>query len=331
MHRPLLLVGIGIWWHLSCVLAFWTPATTTTTHTRHGGGAKISSFQATATTTTAADDSSKAAADDDGGAQWAGFGAGTNAAPAIMCNVENIPILDPVPEGYKRLFMVRHGEVINPGGDRPVYYGSMDVPLSPLGELEAIEAASYLSRFHLQHVASSPLSRAKFGARQVLARQPPAATTDEASDGGNNDSDDGGDVVVLEGFAELDRGAWCGLTADEIGRDILARFDACDESVTPGDGGESYPALKVRVLAARDELLRMTDAGRASAVVSHLQVTRSMLSEALGMDVRELAGLQISTASITCVDYCAETGDEVVRFQSFKPECGLEESKDRAN
>lgn len=239
---------------------------------------------------------------------------GKNAAPAKMCEVENIPILDEVPEGYKRLFMVRHGEVINPGGDRPVYYGAMDVSLSPLGELEAIEAASYLSRFDLQHVASSPLSRAKFGAQKVCVNQ-----------------SNSNDVVVFDGFKELDRGAWCGKTKDEIGADMLARFDACDESVTPGDGGESYPTLKARVIASRDELLDMTDVGKASAIVSHLQVTRAMLSDALEMDIKEMASLKIATASITCVDYCSATGDQVVRFQSFKPEAGLEQSKDGAN
>ena len=210
------------------------------------------------------------------------------------------------------------------GGDRAVYYGAMDVSLSPLGELEAIEAGAYLSRFNLQHVASSPLVRAKFGAQQVLARQPLA-------NDGVESSNDSNDIVIFEGFKELDRGAWCGLTKDEIGAEMLARFDACDESVTPGEGGESYPTLKARVLKARDELLQKTDVGRASAIVSHLQVTRSMLSEALGMDVQEMAGLKILTASISCVDYCAETGREVVRFQSFKPECGLGESKDGAN
>lgn len=247
---------------------------------------------------------------------------GANAAPAVLCEVENIPLLAPIPDGYKRLFLVRHGEVINPGGDRPVYYGAMDVELSPLGELEAIEAASYLSRYPLQHVSSSPLKRAIFGARQVLARQQP---NDNETD--NNDSND---ITIFNGFKELDRGSWCGLTKDEIGADMLARFDACDESVTPGDGGESYPTLKSRVLKARDELLQITDDNRASAVVSHLQVTRVILSEALGMNVEELAGLGIATASISCIDYCS-TGKEVVRFQSFKPKCGLEESKDGAN
>lgn len=197
----------------------------------------------------------------------------------------------------------------------------MDVPLSPLGELEAIEAGAYLSNFNLQHVASSPLSRAKFGAKQVLTRQ---SATDEK----NNDSTD---IIIFDGFRELDRGSWCGKTKDEIGAELMARFDACDESVTPGDGGESYPTLKARVLKARDKLLAMTDVGRASAIVSHLQVTRAMLSEAMGLDIKELAGLKIATASVTCIDYCSATGKEYVRFQSFKPECGLEESKDGAN
>lgn len=47
------------------------------------------------------------------------------------------PNLPPVAPMSKRLFWIRHGEVINPGGDKAVYYGSMDVPLSPFGELEA--------------------------------------------------------------------------------------------------------------------------------------------------------------------------------------------------
>jgi broad specificity phosphatase PhoE len=207
------------------------------------------------------------------------------------------------------------------GGDRAVYYGAMDVPLSPLGELEAIEAGAYLSKFNLQHVASSPLSRAKFGAKQVLTRQ-------TAVDEKNNDTTD---IIIFDGFRELDRGSWCGKTKDEIGAELMARFDACDESVTPGDGGESYRTLKARVLKARDELLAITDVGRASAIVSHLQVTRAMLSEAMGLDIQELAGLKIATASITCIDYCSTSGREIVRFQSFKPECGLGKSTDGAN
>lgn len=222
------------------------------------------------------------------------------------------PDLPPIPSTSKRLFLVRHGEVINPGGDRPVFYGCMDVPLSPLGELEAKAAGQYLSQFELQNVATSPLSRAIFGGNEVLSRQ-------KAISG----------LKILEGFTELDRGTWCGKTKDEIGAENMARFDACDETATP-EGGESYPFLKKRVLAARDELLSLTDNGKASAVVSHLQVTRSMLSHALGIPTEEMVNFKVATASVTCIDYASD-GTETVHFQSFKPEAGLQSSKDLAN
>jgi broad specificity phosphatase PhoE len=64
------------------------------------------------------------------------------------------------------------------------------------------------------------------------------------------------DHVILEESKELNRGARCGLTIDEIGADTMEIFNACDESVTP-DGGESLPALKNHVLQARDTILEL--------------------------------------------------------------------------
>lgn len=191
----------------------------------------------------------------------------------------------------------------------------MDVPLSPLGELEAQAAAAYLKQFDLEFVVSSPLSRAVYGAEQVLSMQ--EATDDKR-------------IVTLDGFVELERGEWCGKTKDEIGPDLMARFDACDESVTP-KGGESYPFLKKRVLAARDGVLGMLSSGRSAVIVSHLQVTRSMLSDALGVPTEEMSTLPVATASVTCIDYDSASGTQTVHFQSFKPDVGLTKSKDGAN
>ena len=214
----------------------------------------------------------------------------------------------------KRLFMLRHGEVINPGGDRPVFYGSQDVSLSDLGKLEAQAAAAYLQQFSLDAVFCSPLRRAMYGAKKVADAQPNVKS-----------------VTALEGFTELDRGAWRGKTTDEIGADLLARFDACDESATP-DGGESFPQLKVRVLEALDEALQQLQPGQAGAIVSHLQVTRSILSQALGIPTEKMTQLPIATASISCVDYTADNNQPAqVHFQSFKPEVGLRQAKDAAN
>jgi len=238
----------------------------------------------------------------------------TSTEPAVDAATDSTvipgPPLPPIAPTAKRLFLVRHGEVINPGGDRPVYYGAMDVPLSPLGEEEAKAAAQYLQQYELQHVCASPLKRAIFGAKQVLEMQ-------------GKDSD----LIVLEGFRELDRGSWCGLTKSEIGEDNLARFDACDESITP-EGGESYPFLKNRVLEARDEILEKTKPGHASAVVSHLQVTRSLLSDALDVPTDKMSTLKVATASVTCIDYDKKKGTQTVHYQSFKPDVGLAKAND---
>lgn len=218
-----------------------------------------------------------------------------------------------VPPTSKRLFLVRHGEVINPGGDKPVYYGAMDVELSPLGKAEAIAAAQYLSQFDLEYVFASPLSRAVYGAEETRKLQSSRVS-----------------LTLNDGFRELDRGSWCGMTKAEIGIEAMKRFDACDESATP-EGGESYPFLKSRVLKARDECLEKMSAGCAAAVVSHLQVTRSILSDALRIPTNEMANLKIATASVTCIDYDISTGQQTVHFQSFKPDVGLEEGKDMVN
>ena len=53
--------------------------------------------------------------------------------------------------------------------------------------------------------------------------------------------------------------------------------------------------------------------GSTSAIVNHLQVMRAILSDALGVDVTEMAGLTIGTSSITCVDYL-DDWKAVVRF-----------------
>jgi broad specificity phosphatase PhoE len=225
------------------------------------------------------------------------------------------PSLPDLAPTSKRLFLVRHGEVINPGGDRAVFYGAMDVSLSPLGKQEATAAAQYLSQFDLEHVFASPLSRAVFGAEEVKRMQANA-----------NDLT----VTINNGFKELERGAWAGMTKDEIGAETMAKFDACDETVTP-EGGESFPFLQTRVLKARDEALDKMGVGKAAAVVSHLQVTRSILSDAKGIPTSEMTKLKVATASITCIDYDMVSGTQTTHFESFKPDIGLKSAKDGAN
>ena len=179
----------------------------------------------------------------------------------VLLNNDDGPELPPIGETHKRIFYVHHGEVIPPGGTHGVFYGNLDVPLSPLGELEAQAAGLYLQQYNIDKIASSPLKRARYGAKQVLKHQ----------ENGHEK-----DIQIYEGFTELDYCEWCGRTKAEIGEELMARFDSCDESITP-KGGESYPALKARVLNSRDDLLRSLRIGESAAIVSHLQVIRKFL------------------------------------------------------
>lgn len=227
------------------------------------------------------------------------------------------PKIPPIPANSKRLFLIRHGEVIPPGGNHGVLYGALDVPLSTLGKKEAIAAAEFLKDIKFDQVCSSPLSRALYGANEIMMTQEKYFKRDTMFKR----------IIVDNDFTELSRGEWAGKTREEIGEDSMKRFNACDQSVTPR-GGESYPMVMKRVLAARDELLKLTEAGQASCLVSHLQVTRCILSDAFDLPMDKITAINIATASISCVDYNIETGTQTVIFSSYKPMNEAEEHGD---
>lgn len=228
--------------------------------------------------------------------------------------------IPPIASNTKRLYLVRHGEVIPPGGQHGVLYGCLDVPLSELGKQEAVAAADFFETVPLQQICSSPLSRAVYGANQVMRIQEKNFREETMFKR----------MIVDVDFTELSRGEWAGKTRQEIGEETMKKFNQCDLSVTP-KGGESYPAIMKRVLAARDALLQYTDTEKASCVVSHLQVTRCIISDAMDVPLNEIVDISIATASISCVDYNMDTGEQTVIFTSFKPEVGLEKAKDSGN
>ena len=92
----------------------------------------------------------------------------------------------------------------------------------------------------------------------------------------------------------------------------------------------SIMTVKNRVMGALNEIVKSTPDGEATCVVSHLWVTRSMISDALGLDPSKMNEVDIPTASISCVDY-EEGGKAQVVMQGFKPDVGLEKSKDTGN
>jgi len=188
----------------------------------------------------------------------------------------------------RRLILVRHGAVDRERADPPIrpgafYGGNVDVPLSQLGEGEAIAAARLIAAEQgglVQNIWSSPMRRAVFGARAIGTAL--AAAGDEWTPPMT--------VETFEAFREIDRGpvgiGWTDLTPEEIeARDGPNAIERCATEQTLGawkaiNGGEGFCDLRARVLGERDALLRTLPLGAAGVLVSHMWVTRAVVGEA---------------------------------------------------
>ena len=224
---------------------------------------------------------------------------------SLVCGVRVAPTA-------KRLILVRHGAVnleksdpkIKPGG---FYGGNVDVPLSAIGEAEALAAAKQIAAEYsgeVNGIWASPMRRALFGARAVGT-----ALAVKQSEGAEWTPPM--EIVTHDAFREVDRGpigeGWTNLTPDEIeardGPNAMEKF-AMEE--VPGafkaiNGGEGFCDLRERVLKQRDEVLKALPLGGTGVIVSHLWVTRSMVGESMG-EPNPLK-VDIPTASISVVDY----------------------------
>ena len=205
----------------------------------------------------------------------------------------------PVSALRRRLILVRHGAVDRERADPPIkpgafYGGNVDVPLSKLGEEEAIAAARLIAaeqRGVVQAIWSSPMRRAVFGARAIGTAI--AAAGEEWTPPMP--------VDTFEAFREIDRGpvgiGWTDLTPEEIeARDGPNAVERCATEQTLGawkavNGGEGFCDLRARVLGERDALLRTLPLGAAGVLVSHMWVTRAIVGEARPHRCHESASL----------------------------------------
>ena len=117
----------------------------------------------------------------------------------------------------------------------------------------------------------------------------------------------GFEVGVEEGLAEMEFGAWDGLTYTEV-RDRFpdeVRVWLGNLDHAPG-GGESFREVEKRVLAGRDRLLEEHD-GRTVLVVSHVTPIKTLVADALGAPLESLYRMELSPASVTVLSYYPAT------------------------
>jgi ribonuclease H / adenosylcobalamin/alpha-ribazole phosphatase len=126
----------------------------------------------------------------------------------------------------------------------------------------------------------------------------------------------GADVVEEHGFAEMEFGAWDGLTflevAEQHADDLQSWFGDFDHR--PG-GGESFFDVQRRVLAARDRLLE-EHAGKTVVVVSHVTPIKLLVTEALKAPMEAVYRMELVPASVTVLSYF--TGPDGERVGSLR-------------
>ena len=171
------------------------------------------------------------------------------------------------------------------------------VRLDKTGREQSALMGERLAVVPLVGVVSSPLERCRQTAGFILDAQ-------------NLDHQGGLPFTALEkGLTECDYGAWQGRTIAELAKEDLWSAVQSHPSAVTFPGGESMAAMQARSVAA----IRRHDAafelqhgsGAVWVAVSHGDIIKSILADALGMHLDLFQRISVGPASVSIVRYGA--------------------------
>ncbi len=171
------------------------------------------------------------------------------------------------------------------------------VKLDDTGRAQAEQAAARIAAVPLAGLVSSPQERCRQTAKLVAAAQP--------------DHDDSPLKPVPEGgLAECDYGEWQGGRLKDLAKEKLWRTVQQQPSAAVFPGGESLVAMQHRAVSAVRRIDRgFEDSHGPSAVwvaVSHGDLIKSILADALGMHLDHFQRIRVDPASISIITYTAD-------------------------
>lgn len=193
------------------------------------------------------------------------------------------------------VILVRHGRsTANVAG---ILTGRLaGVDLDAVGRDQAARAAERLAAVPLVAVVSSPLARCRQTAR-IIAERHSLPTTLEP------------------GITECDYGQWQGRPLKELAQEPLWSVVQTKPSEVVFPGGESMAAMQARAVAAirrHDAALEKEHgAGAVWVAVSHGDIIKSVLADALGMHLDLFQRITVNPGSVSIVRY-GTTRPEVV-------------------
>ncbi len=201
-----------------------------------------------------------------------------------------------------RILLARHGET--PWNAEGRYQGQEDIPLSPVGEIQARALGVRLADVRIDRAVASPLVRARTTAEFALGDARKAMLSTDA------------------GLMEIAHGTWEGLLASEIrerdGERLQAWREAPDTVLMPGPGGESLQQVFDRAWPAFARAAHGLGDNDTLLVVAHDAVNRVLLCHLLGIPFAKLwtfrqapttlnllEGVSVDTLDIVRLNDCA--------------------------
>lgn len=184
------------------------------------------------------------------------------------------------------VLLIRHGRT-KANADGVLAGWTPGVDLDDTGREQAEALAARLAPVPLTCVVSSPLERTRQTAEVMLADRT------------------GIPVHLDERVGECRYGDWTGGSLTTLAKDPLWKVVQGHPSaaVFPGAEGESMAAMQHRAVSAVREWNATLGPEAVYAVVSHGDVIKAILADALGMHLDQFQRLRVDPCSVSVIDY----------------------------
>jgi probable phosphomutase (TIGR03848 family) len=189
------------------------------------------------------------------------------------------------------VLLIRHGRTqANTAG---VLAGrSPGVELDAAGEQQAAELGTRLSGVQLRAIVTSPLRRCRQTAQALLSAQSDSCV-----------------LAVEQGLVECGYGEWTGKSVRDLSKDKLWGAVLQQPSAVRFPGGESMSEMSARAIGAVRAWNARIEAEHGPhaiwAAVSHGDLIKAILADALGMHLDSFQRIVVDPGSISIVRYTA--------------------------
>jgi probable phosphomutase (TIGR03848 family) len=197
------------------------------------------------------------------------------------------------------LVLVRHGRTTaNVSGTLAGW--TPGVHLDDRGREQAAQVAERLAALPLARIVTSPLERCQETAQAISEVAGPPVRKGGAPAARSQ-------PVVDERWGECRYGDWTGQSLSTLAKDPLWKVVQSHASAVTFPGGESLRAVQVRAVDAAREtnaaVAREHGPGAVWVAVSHGDVIKALLADALGMHLDEFQRIVVDPASVSVVRY----------------------------